>query len=197
MILRTFKSLPYPQNLLSTIFGKEIPVEQIPVDWEETLNYILSTLKHPKRAESLIYYFKDGYTWEEIGIIYDYTLEAPRYNATKALPDLRQPLTSWLLYYGLAKAKSMEENRLGYWSIYSPINGNDPATIPIAALELSQKAFIGLRRLQIKTVLDLLKCTEKDLLKARLINEPILQEINEKLSLLNRSLACGPTGVLN
>lgn len=108
MLLNKYKELSYPVNLWSAVFQREVTADELPVDWDKALEYALETLPDNKKKEVLIYCFRDGMTWKEIGDIYGTSGEPIRQHANKALRMLRHPSRSVYLLQGLKEEKAIE-----------------------------------------------------------------------------------------
>ncbi len=101
---------PWPNNLIDHICLEPMNII-IEGDYEDGLNYALSTLKEPER-EFLIYYYRDGYTLAKIGEICGKTRERVRQIIAKGLRKLRHPARRKYIIYGLKGADMVEEAKI-------------------------------------------------------------------------------------
>lgn len=181
--LSTYKSLGWPLNLWSTVFKKEITEEDLPVDWEQALEYVLNTIGKDYHVDAICRYYRDNETWHGIGNDCGTTRETIRQRATRALELMRQPSRSIFLSYGYQKGLSMLKDEKGVTAT--------PETDDIASLILSERALNGLRRGNILTITQLTRCTEAHLHGLRNIGPKTIEEI--KLSLAERGFhLCEP-----
>lgn len=176
MKLKEYMKLNWPTNLWSTVLQKRVTEQELPEDWEKALDYVLNERIDTKKAEIVLYYFRDGMTLQEIGNKYGLSLEAIRQHTGKAIRAMRYP--SWRVYliYGLEKGKMViaeeqaaaKETRL------------DGGTIDV--LNLSVRSYNCLRRAGIDTVEQLAQCNDEDLARLRNLGAKSLREIKDRIA---------------
>ena len=100
------KDRPYPENLYADIF--QTNSFEIPENFEESIQYCLSTLSL-REAEVLTLYYMNGLTLSEIAEIYDAPIQTIGYTKSNALKKLREIECNDILKYGLQKYRELQE----------------------------------------------------------------------------------------
>lgn len=181
MQLNTYKQLPYPQNLWSTVFEKTVDAEEIPGDWEESLMYLLGTLKGKQDKEVVQYYFIDRLTWRGIADIYGFSRQRTQQICQRVVRKLQKPARKQIMLYGLKKIESMRKEQ-------EEVNRRIAATLTMEDLGLSIRSFNCLLQAHIDTVEVLVQCTEADLLKLSMFGRVSLMDIKQCLGRYGLSL---------
>lgn len=182
-MLKEYRNMPWPQNLWSAVFRKEVSEKELPEDWEQALKYIFDARIDDKKANILLHYFQDGMTLQEIGDICGLTMETIRQHASKAIRTMRHPAWRVFLIYGLEKGKAViaeeravaERQRLDDRTAVA-------AGCRIETLDLSVRTFNCLKRAGISTVDQLTKCSDEELARMRNMGAKSLQEIKDCLA---------------
>lgn len=182
-MIEKYKNLNYPLNIWSTVFGREVTFVELPEDWERTFIFILGRLKSKQRA-ALNCYFKDGLSFEEIGLLNGMSEKQSMMMIEKAVNILQSPSRMIFLQYGLEKGtlirtQEKAQRRIDYRS--------ESATqvclaSPISALDLSPRIYNNLRKFHINTIEELVSYTEKDLLEIRDMGSRSLNDIKAQLA---------------
>jgi len=202
---KCFKYLPvFPESLYCAIFGEK--AYDVPVTWEKDLEYIFKNL--PVRENLYIHlYFKECMTYEDIGKQDGLTKQRVRQIVMKGLNRLRHPYSRNILIYGLIDglkefATIEEEKELTILKLTGQSSeylkeiikkGKDPLSIDIVDLGLGVRARNCLLRSGIRTVGELKKIEQYQLLKMRNLGEKSLNEIMTKLrelSEIKEEIAC-------
>lgn len=181
-MLKRYKNLPWPQNLWSAVFRKQVSADELPEDWEQALEHVLDSLRSEKKKEILKFYFRDGRTLQEIGDFYGTTAEPVRQHAEKALRSIRHPSRKIFLFIGLENGKAA----LSKEREVEPRRLDDDKTID--SIGLSVRAWNCLRRARIETIEQLTQHTEWELSKLRNMGAKTLQEIKDCLAARGLSL---------
>lgn len=168
------RHLPWPRNLWSVIFQKEVPAEEIPHDWEKALQHVSETVVGPMRYNVLMCYFEQRITLERIGKNYGISRSRVQQHLNKAIEMLQEPTPKIILTYGLKRGQEMLA------AFRADNEGVNAASVKI--LNLSARTNNCLRRGKIETVGQLRNCTDTELLRIRNLGESTLAEIKEKLS---------------
>lgn len=181
-MLKKYKNLPWPRNLWSTVFRREIPEEEIPRDWECVLNQVLNSQKNEKRAEIIYQYFREKKTLKEIGKVYGTGQETIRQLAEKALREIRHPSRKTFMTDGYdgKTAPSVKQDEI---ILLKPNDEN-----LIDSLSLSVRSWNCLKRAGINTIDHLTEFTETDLSKLRNMGKRSILEIKECLAARGLSL---------
>lgn len=181
-MLKTYAKHPYPLNIWSTVFQKEVSQEELPPDWEDALNHVLATMPHKRAKETLLLYFREKYTLDEVGKAFGVTRSSAEQNMLKTIDQLRKPTRLIILGYGLAKGREKHTAMLSDKEL--------TANAAVENLPLSVRAIHCLRRADIKTIGQLREYSDEDLFKIRNLGEGTLREIKRALAeLANSSLA--------
>ena len=193
MLLKKYKTLPYPLNLWSTVLGREITANQLPLDWEKSLTCLFNSLGSPQARTFLQEYYKDNFTWTKIGKNYGYSRQVTRLKAECVIKKLRHPNARLIMIYGLEKAADIQDSKREFSSApQTAVPGSDAlGSRPVSELSLGTRAYNFLRRANISTLGQLIQFTEEELLQLHGMGNTFLQEIKNKLASLNLSL-CEP-----
>lgn len=211
MKLGRHKQLDFPLNLWATVLDREVCKEDLPEDWECTLSYLLQTLKNDRERDSLLFFFRDSLTFEEIGAHWDLTSSRAREITVMATRRMRHPARQLLFTHGLAKAQREKPDYVRLHSfdpeMFPEVNEPPPPSpassdarlsrpaclleMSIDELDFSVRTWNCLRRANIQTLGDLLKYTEADLLRLRNLGQKCLTEISEALSQMGYTLETG------
>ena len=175
MNLNEYKSLPYPANLWSAVLSKTIIQEELPHDWEATIEYMYEAVKSQRQREIINHFFQYKLTLEEIGEMYGISREGIRQNIIKTIRRFRHPLNIRVMKYGIARVIQMKEQHIGAWEMEGSSNSNtlEPTDssylnrIPLDELSLPNRVYNCLRRNGISTIGLLLNYTSNDLMKMR------------------------------
>lgn len=106
-MLSGHRHLPWPRNLWSVIFQKNILETEMPKDWEEAVEHVFKTNLDDKKAEILYDYFREGMTLQKAGNKYGITLDAVRRRVCKAIKILQEPTPKIILGHGLKEGTKM------------------------------------------------------------------------------------------
>ena len=201
MTFKEYRKLPFPMNLWSVVFDKDLSPEDIPPDWEATLEHILPTLScsgkySDKRRESLLYYFKDGYSYSKIGEMYNISGSAIDQHIKSAVRVLRHPSRRNIMLYGIGQSQFMMDNHLGPWQ---PVHHQEEDVDLSADLEsLDQHSLyldfpLGLSWIlscaNIKTIGQLIQLSEAELLSIPQVGPVRVKTIKDLLHKHNLSLS--------
>ena len=82
---------PYPHNLICAVAGKEIPSDDLPQDFEQSVEYVLENLLDQRESFMLVLRYMRGMSNREIGLYYGLTTQRIRQIIDKSLRKLRTP----------------------------------------------------------------------------------------------------------
>lgn len=173
-MLTQIRYIPWPRNLWSVIFQKEVTAEEIPHDWEKVLQYVSESVLGPMRYNILLCYFEQHMTLEKIGKNYRISRTRVQQHIAKAIELLQEADPMVILGYGLNEGQKM--------LTALRTDGELVNAASIKILNLSARARNCLRRGKIETVGQLRNCTDGELLRIRNLGESTLAEIKGKLS---------------
>lgn len=171
---KPYNNLPYPLNLWSTIHQKEITKEELPADWENALEHVLTVIPNKHAKNALLFYYRDDYVLKAVGEQCGFSVARAKQIIDHTITQLRMPQSMLFLDNGLSKALEMDED----------MRCNEALTdsVLIEFLGLSNRTYNGLRRAGIKTIGELKNCSDKRILRMRSIGESTLNEIHKSLS---------------
>lgn len=179
-MLKKYRRLEYPLNLWSTVLDRVVQEEELPEDWEATLEYMHGTLK-PVYRDMLICYFKEGFTLERLGRDFDVGRAAIWARFDRIVSILRRPFYSNLWVYGLEKGNFMRGGEFRTVCSEKALNNVINSSSPILELNLNMRAYYCLKRAQINTVGQLIELTAGDLLRISRLGTKSLAEIEKRL----------------
>lgn len=191
MVISKYKRLPYPRNLWSCVFDREVQEHEIPIDWKETLERLFKTLGDEQQVFFLLYFYRDDINMPRIGVMHNCGYEKARRQIVTALTRLQHPSRRHIMEHGLAKAEVMRKNKEGYWACdIKSIEDIDPEILAasISTLELSFRAYGCLRRYGISTIGQLSNCTISELKKIRNMGPQSIDEICRSLARFGLSI---------
>ena len=180
--------LSWQEQLYLDIFGerKICNFYEIPLDINESVEYVLSTFPDDKKrdAEILRKKYKDGLSLYDLGEYYNISPQRIRAITERAKRIMRSPGKARILKFGLKKCnliKSLREENQKNDNYFLADDGID-------RLPLSVRAYNCLTRSGIKTIGDLCSKTESDLRRIRNMGEKTFFEITTTLEKLGLSL---------
>lgn len=104
-------SYPYPHNLLCEVLYEDIPEDKLPLDYKESVEYVLENLMDQRESFMLVLKFMYGMTNREIGAYFGLTTQRARQAIDMALRRLRHPSRYSILRYGIAKKRPLPRPR--------------------------------------------------------------------------------------
>jgi len=188
MDLRECKKLSWPVNLWSAVLNRPVREEELPEDWEAALEKVLSLEERRPVYRSILLYFRDKLTLQEIANVYNVTQEYIRQVIGKTVRRLRHPNRRWVMCFGLEKAQLIQEATGSCWGNGEIID----ESYPVDALDLGPKSLLLLKRNDILSIKDLTRKSKKDILKIRGLGKTCLREIQKCLADCGFSLRVEP-----
>lgn len=182
MELNKYRDLPYPQNLWSAVFDRIVEPDEIPVDWEDTLAYLLRESKGERDAEVLRYYFIDKISWSKIACVYGFSRQRTQQICSKVVRMLQKPTKKEVMSYGLEEIKVMHQKQ-------EEENKRAAAVLTLDRLGLSNRSAHCLTAIGVHTVSELVQFTEVDLLKVPSLGRVSLLDIKRCLGRFGLSLS--------
>lgn len=185
MQLTQYRKLPYPVNLWSTLFQREIPEEAIPPCWEEIFQKQLASTEGPDKFEMLTDYYKNNLITTEIGVKYNLSGAAALTQIHHALATLRASMRKGTMEEYWRCVASEKTDCAPCEMLHLRIRNQDRAnihTISVAALNIGGRAYNGLRRKGISTIGELTHASGQELLASHVVGQIGLQEIKYSLA---------------
>lgn len=179
-----YKKTDWKMRFYEAVFGdKNITM---PPDAEESINYVLSTIKDRER-DILLLTYKDGYILKEIAGKYGISRERVRQIKEKALRKCRHPSRSKILLLGYTQAEI--EQRLTKESFRKRICSGE--NMSLEEYDLSIRSYNCLRRAGLNDrndVINYIQMQENEkpedaLLKIRNLGRKSVVEVLEKLNI--------------
>ena len=102
---------PYPHNLICAVAGKEIPSDDLPQDFEQSVEYVLENLLDQRESFMLVLRYMRGMSNREIGLYYGLATQRIRQIIDKSLRKLRHPSRYKYLVYGCAQNEPLPPRR--------------------------------------------------------------------------------------
>jgi predicted DNA-binding protein (MmcQ/YjbR family) len=172
----------WPNNLYYVVFGKGYG--GIPVDAEESIEYVFSILKQREKAV-LLSRFKDYMTFKAIGVSLGVGCERVRQIQERALSKIRHPSRSRYLLDMIWEIENdrivKETMRANHQKLVNTLSEEQILEtyrqITIEKLDLCLRSYNCLRRAGIKTLAELATYTLVDLMRIRNLGANTLKEI--------------------
>lgn len=189
----------YPHQLINDLGLTDplIDIKYLEENFDENLDFVLENCGfNEKEIRVIIGYYKEGYNQETLALQLNVERGSISTIKNKAIYKLKHPSRLSILRYGkeykelqddISKIKAkliLEKETLIKLSekVREEINEYETEfDRPIEAMELSHRAYNGLRRGGIKTLGELLEKTEEDLMKIRNMGKQSIKEIVDKV----------------
>lgn len=202
------KNFDYPLDFIDALFGNAdmIDIAYIEAHFDENIKEVLQTITE-REARIVTKRLIEGFTLESVGRQEGVTRERIREIEAKALRKLRHPSRLRIIRYGREVLELQDDiNKLQQDLLHKKANLinaiNNPELIELTAeeeilsrlstriedIDLSVRAFNGLKRGGIHTLSQLVQKTEWDLRKIRNIGGKCVREIKTKLEEMGFSL---------
>ena len=160
----------WPLNLYAAVFGGPIAESELPPDFNEAMEYVLTEMMSANDATVLRSKYQEGLSYSEIGKRMGITTEGVRYNATAAIRRMRHIKRLKYLRYGLEAGERNNPDN-------APIE-----QVGIENLDLNNFILNCLKRAGIDTVGQLIGHTEKEVLRFRGFGNRSLVTLKSALS---------------
>jgi len=205
-------AIPFPRNLICEVFGREVAPEELPLDIEASVEFVLENSMSERNAFILILRYLHNMSLREIATYYGLSYGCIRQIIKKALRRLRHPSHRKYLLDGCAKVEQEAAAALEGQANFKPPADPKPRTAiaeiadphiridvimargglnQIAWLDLPVRAYNCLASRQVKNVWQLCALTPATLLRFRNLGAGTLTVIQEKLFIHNLSLDDG------
>ena len=192
--------LIYPENAYYDIFGE---TNNMPLDAEKTFEYIMETLS-PREAHIFMLKYKEKMTYSKIGEIYGgLSGERIRKIIAEISDKLRSPVRREVLVMGLESHSSsvVPKQNAGNKNYQDKLNDlekqfyltHDVLNMGVDVLNFSARTFNCLTHAGFKTVKDIVYFD--DFKKVRKLSQSGIQEIQNKLKLLQLKIAIIDDGI--
>lgn len=216
MFFYWFSRAQWPENLYRELFWRDTGEEtQMPRDFLASLEYVLMTGMTEREALAVRCRYQYRETYVQIGQKLGVQQERIRQILIKCIHKLRHPSRARLLRYGIAeyicqygdkcKEAAYEEGyQKGFKNagpdgrervpVCNPYGANQRVPVSsverinIEELDLSVRAYNGLKRANLNTVGDVMMKSKQEILHIQNLGKGSLRELEEKLSSLDVQL---------